>query len=85
MNLSLETMLQLSIIMPLLATVGIVTTGRKPNLREAVTISTSLVLLYFVINLYHGLDRGESISVQWWQLLPGLQISFTIEPYPGNR
>ena len=80
MNLSLEIMLQLSILMPLLAAVAIVTTGRKPNLREAVTISTSLVLLYFVINLYHGLDQGESISVQWWQLLPGLQISFTIEP-----
>ena len=80
MSMSLETMLQLSIIMPVLATLGIVATGRNPNLREAVTLTTSLVLLYFVINLYQGVKSGESISVQWWELLPGLQVSFNIEP-----
>ncbi len=80
MSLSLESMLQLCIILPLLTTAGIVATGRHPNLREGVTITASLVILYFVINLYNGLNQGESISVQWWQLLPGLQLSFTIEP-----
>ena len=80
MSISLETMLQLSIIMPVLAVVGIVATGRKPDLREGVTISTSLVLLYFVIQLYQGIKQGESISVQWWEILPGLQLSFNIEP-----
>jgi multicomponent Na+:H+ antiporter subunit D len=80
MNLSLESMLQLSIILPLLATVGIVVTGRKPNLREGVTIGTCLALLYLVINLYQGLNRGETIGVFWWELLPGLEVSFRIEP-----
>ena len=64
MSLSLESMLQLSIILPLLATLGIVAAGKMPNLREAVTIGTSLVLLYFVISLYQGLQQGETISVQ---------------------
>ncbi len=77
---TLESMLQLSIVLPLLATVGIAVTGRNPNLREGVTIITSLVLLYFVINLYQGVINGENIHVQWWELLPGLQLSFTIEP-----
>jgi len=80
MSLSLEAMLQLSIILPLMATFGIAITGSKPNLREGVTIATSLVLLYFVLKLYQGIQGGESISVQWWELLPGLQVSFTIEP-----
>lgn len=80
MSFSLETMLQLSIILPMLAVVGIVAMGHKPDLREGVTISTSLVLLYFVIQLYQGLKQGESISVQWWEILPGLQVSFDIEP-----
>ncbi len=80
MSISLELMLQLSIILPVFAVVGIVVAGRKPDLREGVTISTSLVLLYFVINLYLGVKRGESISVHWWELLPGLRISFSIEP-----
>jgi multicomponent Na+:H+ antiporter subunit D len=73
-------MLQLSIILPMLATLGIVVTGRKPDLREGVTITTSLVLLYFVINLYQGIQQGESISVHWGALLPGLQLSFSVEP-----
>ena len=70
MILSLEAMLQLSIVLPLLATVGIVAAGRQPNLREAVTIGTSLVLFYFVIKLYRGLEQGEVIVVQWLQLVP---------------
>ena len=80
MNMTLETMLQLSIILPLLATAGIAVTRHKPNLREAVSITTSAVLFYFVINLYQGLQQGKIISVHWWELLPGLQISFTVEP-----
>jgi len=80
MSLSLETMLQLCIILPMLAVVAIVVTGHKPNLREGVTISTSLVLLYFVSLLYQGIKQGQSISVQWWEILPGLQLSFNIEP-----
>ena len=63
MSLSLETMLQLSIIMPILATLGIVATGRNPNLREAVTITTSLVLFYTVQLLCVGFIKGLFSSV----------------------
>ncbi|MGJ8692514.1 MAG: monovalent cation/H+ antiporter subunit D family protein [Thalassotalea sp.] len=80
MNFSLELMLQLSIIVPLMATLVIVATGNKPNLRESVTIITCLILIYLVINLHQGLSQGEIISVFWWELLPGLTISFDIEP-----
>jgi multicomponent Na+:H+ antiporter subunit D len=80
MNLSLETMMQLCIALPLLAVIGIVVTGRKPNLREAVTIITSLVLFYFVISLYHGLTQGETISVHWFDIIPGLGFNFKVEP-----
>lgn len=80
MTLSLQTMLQLTIILPILATLGIVATGRRPNLREGISITTSLVVLYFVINLYQGLLSGESITANWGELLPGLAVSFSIEP-----
>jgi len=80
MSLTLESILQLSILLPLIAVIGIVVAGRNPNVREAVTIGTSLVLLYFVVNLYQGIKQGASVSVTWWELLPGLQISFNIEP-----
>ena len=80
MNLSLELMLQLSIVIPLLSTLGIVAARHYPNLREGVTIATCLILIYLVVNLYQGLSVGETISVFWWELLPGLTISFDIEP-----
>jgi len=80
MNLSLELMLQLCIIMPLLATLAIVASGRHPNIREGVTIATCLALIFLVVSLYQGLSSGKSISVYWWELLPGLRISFDIEP-----
>mgnify|MGYP000866436257 CR=1 FL=1 len=80
MNLSLELMLQLTIILPLVMTLVIVAVGHRPNVREGVTIATSLVLLYLVINLYQGLTSGETIEVFWWELLLALQVSFTIEP-----
>ncbi|MBU2971611.1 monovalent cation/H+ antiporter subunit D family protein [Pseudoalteromonas sp. C2R02] len=80
MNLSLELMLQLCIIIPFLATFAIVASRRYPNLRESVTLSTSLVLIFLVVTLYQGLSSGKSISVYWWELLPGLTISFDIEP-----
>ncbi|WP_299793132.1 monovalent cation/H+ antiporter subunit D family protein [uncultured Shewanella sp.] len=80
MNLSLALMLQLTILLPLLATLAIAATGQKPNLREAITISISLVVLYCVVNLYHALKAGASIAVSWWELIPGLEISFVVEP-----
>lgn len=80
MNLSFELMLQLAIIMPLLSIVGIVAVGRYPNVRESVTITTCIIVIYLVVKLYQGLIAGNTISAFCWELLPGLSISFTIEP-----
>ena len=80
MNLSLELMLQLSIIVPLMATLGIIVTGHNQNIREGVTITACLILIFLVVNIYQGLIAGVTISVFWWELLPGLNISFDIEP-----
>jgi multicomponent Na+:H+ antiporter subunit D len=80
MNLSLELMLQLAIVIPFLAAFAIVVSGHNRNLREGVTITACIFLIYLVVNLYQGLSLGATISVFWWELLPGLTISFNIEP-----
>ena len=41
MNITLELMLQLTIVIPLLSTFAIVVTGKSPNRRESVTIASS--------------------------------------------
>jgi multicomponent Na+:H+ antiporter subunit D len=80
MNMSLETMLQLTMALPLIAVIGIVITGRRPNLREGVTIVTSLLLFYLVLNLYQAVKDGQIIAVHWFDIIPGLGFRFSIEP-----
>ncbi|MFT5707922.1 MAG: multicomponent Na+:H+ antiporter subunit D [Oceanospirillaceae bacterium] len=79
MNLSLSLILQLAILVPVCASGLIVATGKNENIREGVTITSALVLIYLVANLYSGFTAGQVISAFWWELLPGLTISFEVE------
>ena len=80
MIFSLETLLQLCILLPIFATLFIVAFRRHQNLREAVSLATSLCVFYAVVTIYLGLDAGETIAVHWLQVLPGLSLSFSVEP-----
>lgn len=80
MNLSLEILLQLCIVLPLFATLGIVALRHHQNLREGLSIVTSLFVFYAVVAIYLALKAGETIAVHWLQVLPGLSLSFSVEP-----
>ena len=80
MIFSLDTLLQLCILLPIVSTIGIVALRHNQNLREMVSIVTSLIVLCSVVFIYLGLQSGESISVHWLQILPGLSVSFSVEP-----
>ena len=79
MWLSPDSMLQLSILLPVLATVGIIAAGAKPNLRETISLTAGLLQFYLVVNLYLAFKHGDVASVLWFELLPGLEIKFRIE------
>ncbi len=79
MNLTPEMMLQLTIFVPLLAAIGIAAADRHPNVREAVTIVASLVVLILVFKVYGAFKNGYVTSVQWLEIFPGLTISFKTE------
>ncbi len=80
MQLSPELMLLLTMLVPAAAVIGIVATGPFPNLREGVTITASILLIYLVSSLYTLLKNGAVISLTSPDLFPGLALSFTIEP-----
>lgn len=80
MNMSLQTMLLLSILLPIFATIGILTFRAKPNWREGATLSASFALLYVIFHLYQSLGQAEVTRLFLWELLPGLKISFVVEP-----
>ena len=80
MQFAPETMLLLTILIPLLAVFGILATGRYPNLREGVTLTTSVILIFIVVRLYKTVLLGNSVLYISPELLPGLALSFEIEP-----
>ncbi len=80
MTFSYQSMLHLAIVLPLMAIPLIVAARNKPNLREAFSIITSILLLFLVIMLYQGVIEGKTISAHWVELVPGLGINFLIEP-----
>ena len=71
---------QLALAVPLTGAVLIAVFGRWPNLREAVTLITALVLLLVVASLVPLVLDGEHPSVTVLTMLPALSIQLTLEP-----
>jgi multicomponent Na+:H+ antiporter subunit D len=69
-----------SIIVPLIGSVAILLTGKKPNLREAVTLITAVTMFLVVGSLTHVITAGGRPSVTLFEILPGLTINFSVEP-----
>ncbi|MBA4176670.1 MAG: cation:proton antiporter [Leptothrix sp. (in: Bacteria)] len=54
--------------------------GRAPNLRETITLVTAVALLGCVLTLLPVVSGGARPALTLFTLLPGLQISFKVEP-----
>jgi multicomponent Na+:H+ antiporter subunit D len=66
---------------PLTGAVLIGVTGRvSANLRETVTLVTSLGLIYCVWSLLPGVYQGERPAVSLIEVLPGIELAFKVEP-----
>ena len=80
MNLASEQLIVLAILLPLLASVLIVLTDKKPNLREAITLITATIVAFLVIALFLRVQSGESPSLELFEVVPGITVNFIIEP-----
>ena len=81
--MSPSTAIGVAILLPLLGAIGIQLTGSKPNLREAVTIITSLLTFAVVITLFPvvtGLGPGNRPELELLTVLPGVALAFQVEP-----
>ncbi|MBC3765516.1 proton-conducting transporter membrane subunit [Neptunicella marina] len=73
--------LQILILLPVLLVPAIVLTKNSPNMREAVSLAGGVVLLCLAIFCYQSLASEQPTQVTWLEILPGLSLSFLIEPY----
>ena len=80
MQMSPELMLLLTMLVPAGAVIGIVAANRYANLREAITIIASLIVIYLVSSLYNLTREGVEVVVSGPSLFAGLAINFRIEP-----
>ncbi len=54
--------------------------GRRPNLRETITLATALALLICVVALLPQVLGGARPSLGLFSVLPGLAVAFKVEP-----
>lgn len=79
-NVEPSQLISLSILVPLIGALLVIATGKIPNLREAVTLTTATILFSIVLAITDYTFQGVEMQLQLVELFPGLTISFDIEP-----
>jgi len=77
--MSLDSIIAVTLLLPLIGAVGIALTGKSPNLRECVTLLTAVALLACVLQLLGPVLNGARPELVLLEPLPGLPIAFQIE------
>ena len=78
--MSPATTLLVAIGIPAVAAVLISLAGRKPNLREAVTLTAAAAMFVTVASLVPGVLGGARPATGAWSVLPGLELRLALEP-----
>ena len=79
--MSPELAIPLSLVAPLIGFLAVWRLDKAPNLREAATLLTGVVLLVLVVSVFGAVAAGEDVSgVTILTLIGGLSISFHAEP-----
>ena len=77
---TLETHVILALIIPLLGAIGIAIAASAPNVRETVTLVTSVLLCLNVFSILPGVMNGVEPVVVLVQLLPEVGLTLKVEP-----
>mgnify|MGYP001252738476 CR=1 FL=1 len=75
-----ETLILAALALPTSGALAIALAGRRPDLREAATLTTAALLLFCVAPLLPMLLAGERPGIVLFAMLPGLPIAFSVEP-----
>lgn len=75
-----EQLVLLAVVVPFLGVAPILLAHRYPNLREALSLATSAILIVAVALLWRHVDAGGRPEVILGEMLPGLPIVFRLEP-----
>lgn len=75
-----SSLITLSILIPLMGAGLVLVTGKSPNLREAVSITTGIILFTVVLSITDHTFNNQAMQSNWLELFPELEIAFSVEP-----
>jgi multicomponent Na+:H+ antiporter subunit D len=78
--MSIELLMLLCLLIPLIGAVLILYTGHWPNLREAVSLTTAVLLFITVTQLWSAVQAGDAAVLTLAEPVPGITIAFAMEP-----
>lgn len=73
-------LITLSILIPFIGALLVIASGKYPNLREAITLTTATVLFTLVLAITDYTFQGVKLSLDLIEIFPGLGINFDVEP-----
>jgi multicomponent Na+:H+ antiporter subunit D len=71
---------QWALVVPVIGMVLLVLAGRWPNLREAVTLITAVVLFALVVSIGDAVMADQPVRVHLIEIMPGLSLDLAVEP-----
>lgn len=77
--MSAETLLLITMLLPLLGAAGIIAARHNPDVREGVTLITASLVAILVLTIANRFLNGEEFSLTVAEPLPGISIAFRIE------
>ena len=69
-----------AILTPLVGAIGVMLTGKRPDLREGVTLTAGAVTFAAVLSMLPRVLAGETVGTEWLEVLPGVSLAFEVEP-----
>lgn len=75
-----ETAIVLALIVPLIGAALIVASRSRPNLREAMSLTTAVALFSLVCVIVQAVLAGARPEVEFVEMFPGLRLAFVVEP-----
>ncbi|MCH2159526.1 MAG: monovalent cation/H+ antiporter subunit D family protein [Oleiphilaceae bacterium] len=79
-SISQDQLINLAIFIPFFGAFLVGLLGKYPNLREAASIATSIILFTVVLAITDNTFHGTLMNMHWFDLFPGLSVSFLVEP-----
>lgn len=69
-----------AMLVPLIGAAVLRAFDRRPDVREAISITTAVVLIGVVLQIYRGFQAGEVTQLTLAEPFPGIAIRFSVEP-----